>query len=70
MKPTRCWEYMKCGREKECPAHPDHGFDCWTVEGTVCRGQRQGVYDKKIGGCRAACRYYEGVMNGSIRVTG
>ncbi len=68
MKPTPCWEYMKCGKEEECPAYPDHGFECWTVEGTVCRGRRQGDYDTKIGSCRIACRYYEGVMNGTIRI--
>ncbi len=69
MNPTPCWEYMKCGREKECPAYPDHGCDCWTVEATVCRNQRQKDYDRKIGGCRLACKYYNGVMNGTIKVT-
>ncbi len=68
MKPTPCWEHMKCGKEKECPAYPDHGFDCWTLEGTVCRGQRQEGYEKKVGACRIACKYYDGVMNGTIRI--
>ncbi len=69
MAGTPCWEYMKCGREAQCPAHPDHGFECWNVESTVCRGERQGNYDAKIGNCRKSCPYYGGVMDGKIKVT-
>jgi methyl-accepting chemotaxis protein len=69
MAGMKCWEYQKCGKEQECPAHPDHGFSCWTIPGTVCRGERQGTYDQKIGACRTLCGYYTGVMAGTIRVT-
>jgi hypothetical protein len=63
-----CWEYLKCGREKDCPAYPDKGFGCWNVEGTLCRGERQGDYNVKVGSCRKKCEFYNGVMDGSIKV--
>lgn len=44
------------------------GFDCWRVEGTLCRGERQKDYDAKISGCRESCSFYDGVMQGSIKV--
>ncbi len=62
-----CWEFMKCGKERECPAYPDKGFTCWNVPGTVCRGEIQGGYSDKIGECRTRCDYYNGVMMGSIK---
>jgi len=69
MAGTRCWEHRKCGKEKDCPAFPNHGFVCWTVEGTLCRGERQGDYGQKIHGCREQCDFYAGVMAGSIKIT-
>jgi methyl-accepting chemotaxis protein len=69
MPATPCWQHMKCGIEKDCPAYPDHGFDCWNVEGTLCRGQRQGNYDSKVVGCRSLCDYYQGIMMGTIKIT-
>jgi hypothetical protein len=62
-----CWDIMKCGKERDCPAYPSMGFSCWSVEGTLCRGTRQGGYSDKIGDCRSSCQYYNGVMVGSIR---
>jgi hypothetical protein len=69
MAGTPCWKHRKCGKEKDCPAYPNHGFDCWNVAGTLCRNEVQGVYDQKIGSCRTQCPYYEGVISGSIKVT-
>jgi len=69
MAGTPCWEFQKCGRERECPAYPDNGFSCWNVEGTICRGRRQGPYEAKVGECRKSCKYYEGVMAGTVKVT-
>ncbi len=66
---TPCWEHMRCGKHEDCPAHPSNGFDCWTIEGTWCRGERQGSYDQKVDACRARCDYYIGVMAGSIKIT-
>lgn len=63
-----CWDIMKCGKHENCPAYPNKGFACWNVEGTLCRGQRQGGYSDKIGECRIKCEFYNGVMSGNIRV--
>jgi hypothetical protein len=68
MAAQACWEVMKCERAEDCPAYPKQGFACWNVEGTLCRGQRQGVYSEKVGSCRAKCEFYNGVMTGNIRI--
>lgn len=71
---TNCWEQKNCGRIPGgakaaelgvCPAHPDHGRDCWAVAGTLCGGQVQGAFAEKIGNCRQ-CDFYKGVMMGEI----
>ncbi len=69
MPGIRCWDHIECGKEKKCPAYPDHGFNCWDMSGTLCRDERQGDYDQKVGDCRTKCEYYNGVMGGTIRVT-
>ncbi len=69
MTGTPCWDHMKCGKQAACPAYPNRGFDCWNVEATLCRGERQGNYDAKIGNCRNSCSFYAGVMDGKIKVT-
>lgn len=63
-----CWSFMKCGKETDCPAHPNSGSACWNVEGTLCRGQKQGTYAEKVSECRTKCEFYSGVMSGTIRV--
>ncbi len=69
MAAISCWEHLKCGREKECPAYPRQGTVCWTLEATMCRGEQQGGYEQKIKSCRQKCEYYNGVMDGSIKIT-
>ena len=69
MTGTNCWEHRKCGKEKECPAYPNRGWECWNVEATLCRGDVQGTYDQKIGSCRTLCPYYNAVMSGSVKMT-
>lgn len=55
----KCWEYMNCGKEEECPAYPNHGHSCFSVTATVCRGSVQGTYDEKAGACRNGCKFYK-----------
>jgi methyl-accepting chemotaxis protein len=69
MPGMQCWKVMKCSQEGECPAYPERGFECWNVEGTLCRGERQQGYSQKIGDCRTKCEYYNKVMNGTVSVT-
>lgn len=61
-----CWEFMKCGREKEgakahdlgvCPSFPDFGKNCARVSGTLCGGQVQGIFAIKLANCMK-CEFY------------
>ncbi len=63
-----CWEFKECEKEKKCPVYPDRGFDCWNVEGTLCKGSAMGQYDDKIDYCRSNCDFYKGViLTGTIK---
>lgn len=60
-KKTPCWEYIKCGIEKDptrrCPAYPYFGRICWAIAGTMCEGRVMGTYAEKIHECRN-CPFY------------
>ncbi len=57
-----CWEFKKCGKDKEgagtCPAYPDHGNTCARIAGTLCGGKVQGMFAAKLANCMA-CDYYQ-----------
>jgi signal transduction histidine kinase len=59
---ARCWEYKKCGRDKDattkCPAYPNFGSVCWVVAGTFCEGKVQGTFAQKYEDC-GKCDYYQ-----------
>ncbi len=59
---AKCWEYMKCGRDKDattkCPAYPHFGTVCWVVAGTFCEGKVQGTFAQKYEDCRK-CDFYQ-----------
>ncbi|HEX8948436.1 MAG TPA: hypothetical protein VF790_05710 [Dissulfurispiraceae bacterium] len=60
MAKTQCWEYMKCGREKNssCPAVAQYaGRSCWLVAGTLCGGKVQGTRAQQIQNCKL-CDFY------------
>ena len=59
---VNCWEYQKCGTEKECPAYPIYGRLCFSVKGTLCRGEVQGDYQDKIKRCRSECEFYQDII--------
>mgnify|MGYP001179474929 CR=1 FL=1 len=60
-KLPNCWEIEKCERQKggskvhelgECVASIEGmGHSCWAVAGTLCGGEVQGTWAKKIGYC-------------------
>ncbi len=60
----KCWEYMKCGRDKDastkCPAFPHFGRVCWVVAGTFCEGKVQGTFAQKYEDC-GKCDFYRSV---------
>lgn len=59
---VKCWEYMKCGRDKDattkCPAYSNFGRVCWVVAGTFCEGKVQGTFAQKYEDCRK-CDFYQ-----------
>ena len=58
----KCWEYMKCGRDKDsslkCPSYPNFGRVCWVVAGTFCEGKVQGTFAQKSEDCKK-CEFYQ-----------
>lgn len=65
----QCWEFMKCGRDKDatikCPAYPHFGRICWVVAGTFCEGKIQGTFAQKFEDCRK-CEFYQKRTNKEI----
>ncbi len=61
-KKIPCWEFMKCGIEKDpsrrCPAYPYFGRICWAIAGTLCEGRVMGTYAQKIEECHH-CPFYK-----------
>jgi len=59
---VQCWEYMKCGRDKDaavkCPAYPHFGRTCWAVAGTFCEGKAQGTFAQKYEDCKK-CEFFQ-----------
>jgi len=53
-----CWEIMGCSDRSNCPAYPDQGRACYSVAGTLCRGEKQGTYLEKIKACQSVCKFY------------
>lgn len=62
MAEISCWEFKKCGKEKDCPAWPNNGRICFSIEKTLCRGEIQGQYLQKIDKCRETCDFYAHLM--------
>jgi two-component system NtrC family sensor kinase len=62
----KCWEFMKCGREKDaamkCPAFPHFGRICWAVAGTLCEGKARGTFAMKYEDCMK-CAFYQKVRS-------
>ncbi len=60
-----CWEFKKCGHDKNggCPAFPNDGKKCFFVAGTLCKGEVQGDYARKIQNCRTECDFYRYIMD-------
>jgi methyl-accepting chemotaxis protein len=56
----QCWEAKDCpiSRRNQCPAYPDQGRICFSVTGTLCRGEVQGNYMEKKAECEAKCDFF------------
>jgi two-component system NtrC family sensor kinase len=66
---AKCWEYMRCGRDKDaslkCPAYPNFGKVCWAVAGTFCQGKVQGTFAQKYEDCQK-CEFFRKMSNKEI----
>ena len=65
-KTVNCWDYMHCEQKESCPAFPKEGWQCWNIDGTICRGERQGRHEDKVSECRLKCDFYHDMMTGKI----
>jgi len=68
MAKVQCWEFMKCGHEKDkkCPAVVQSvGRSCWLVAGTLCGGIVQGDHAQKLKNCKE-CQFYIKVKKGEL----
>lgn len=68
MKVVNCWDILECGKEHQCPAYPNHGYDCWNITGTLCCADSRAAYKDKVGHCREACAFYQKVILGTIKI--
>jgi len=66
MGDKNCWEAQNCdlALRNKCPAHPDHGRECWRIAGTFCRGKQQGTPEEKKEFCLFDCGFPEKVARG------
>lgn len=49
----RCWEIMNCPQDVryKCPAYNSEENRCWLINGTWCKGAKQGDFRSKIRNC-------------------
>ncbi len=51
----KCWAMKDCPKEtrEKCPAWEFHSGDlCWLINGTICHGEPQKTWQKKMAMCR------------------
>jgi DNA-binding XRE family transcriptional regulator len=60
-----CWVIRKCPKEikQNCPAWEFRvGYICWFINGTICQGQVQESYRKKMKICRQ-CKMFRTMLS-------
>lgn len=60
-----CWKIKKCGY-KDCPSYEKADVPCWHIAGTMCKGEIQGSYAKKIASCMQ-CEVYKSYAGDEIQ---
>jgi len=63
-KDKPCWVIRKCPREikQNCPAWEFQvGYLCWFINGTICQGQMQESWHKKMKICRQ-CKVFRSML--------
>jgi diguanylate cyclase (GGDEF)-like protein len=61
---VKCWEEMNC-KNTTCPSYKSSNLRCWQVSGTLCGGEPQGEFAKKIDDCHQ-CRVYKKATEGDV----
>jgi hypothetical protein len=60
----RCWNIRKCPvkKKRQCPAWEFQlGHLCWFINGTICEGEPQKSWEKKMKHCRK-CRVFQSLL--------
>jgi hypothetical protein len=60
-----CWDIENCSMEtrQNCPAWEfQSGNLCWFINGTICRGESQGTWGKKMEKCRK-CTVFRSIFS-------
>lgn len=63
-----CWEVRKCSMKirKDCPAWEfNAGHMCWLINGTICQGEVQRTWSRKMQICRK-CTIFKSVLTSHI----
>ena len=64
LKKKPCWKINKCPTEikRNCPAWEFQvGYLCWFINGTICQGEVQDTWEKKMKICRQ-CEIFESIL--------
>jgi len=65
-KTGRCWAIQNCPADvkKNCPAWEFKlGHLCWFINGTICQGEAQGTWKRKMNLCRK-CNVFQSTFQG------
>jgi DNA-binding transcriptional regulator YiaG len=65
-KSGRCWTIQDCPTDvrKNCPAWEFKlGHLCWFINGTICQGEAQGTWKRKMNLCRK-CNVFQSAFEG------
>ena len=63
-RPVNCWEVKKCSEHKreKCPAWEFNcGQLCWFINGTICNGETQDNWQKKMKMCQQ-CEVFQKII--------
>jgi transcriptional regulator with XRE-family HTH domain len=64
-KAKSCWDLKQCPKEvrEDCPAWEfNAGYLCWFINGTICEGEVQENWQKKIKICRQ-CQVFQRTLS-------
>jgi DNA-binding XRE family transcriptional regulator len=64
-KHSPCWSIKKCPKniKQACPAWEfNAGHLCWCINGTICKGNVQGSWTKKMTICRK-CEVFQSMLS-------